>query len=210
MYVMKKKIYLRTKITAIFGMAILGLTACGPAAEENGGTKDTQVSELTTVASEMTPEVTTEIAPETTTPEATTEIAPETTTPETTTAKQEQPTGYDVNGKVEAAKQESEKLTKQLTEEAVTQADMNQISYQISTLWNETLDYVWLALEDYVDEATWETLSKEQQEWTEKKLEEVALAGSDFEGGSMQVMVECDTDATMTEERVYELLKYFE
>ena len=194
---MKKKIYLRTKITAIFGMAILGLTACGPAAEESGGTKDTQVSELTTVASEMTPEVTTE-------------IAPETTTPETTTAEQEQPTGYDVNGKVEAAKQESEKLTKQLTEEAVTQADMNQISYQISTLWNETLDYVWLALEDYVDEATWETLSKEQQEWTEKKLEEVVLAGSDFEGGSMQVMVECDTDATMTEERVYELLKYFE
>ena len=109
-----------------------------------------------------------------TAPEATTEIAPETTVPQTTTAKQEQPTGYDVNGKVEAAKQESEKLTKQLTEEAVTQADMNQISYQISTLWNETLDYVWLALEDYVDEATWETLSKEQQEWTEKKLEEVA------------------------------------
>ena len=207
---MKKRLNVKCKIAAILGVTILGLTACGPAADEISTTKDTQVTETTTVTPETTPEATTEIAPETTAPEATTEIAPETTVPETTTAKQEQPTGYDVNGKVEAAKQESEKLTKQLTEEAVTQADMNQISYQISTLWNETLDYVWLALEDYVDEATWETLSKEQQEWTEKKLEEVALAGSDFEGGSMQVMVECDTDATMTEERVYELLKYFE
>ena len=188
MYVMIKKISSRCKVAAIFSMAIIVLTACGPAAEGNSTTKVT----------------------ETTTPEATTEIAPETTTQELTTAIQEQPTGYDINGKLEATKQEVEELTKQLTEEAVTQADMNQISYQISTLWNETLDYVWLALEDYVDEATWETLSKEQQEWTEKKLEEVALAGSDFEGGSMQPMVECNTDARLIEERVYELLEYFE
>ena len=198
---MIKKISSRCKVAAIFSMAIIVLTACGPAAEENSTTKVTETT---------TPEATTEIAPETTTPEATTEIAPETTTQELTTAIQEQPTGYDINGKLEATKQEVEELTKQLTEEAVTQADMNQISYQISTLWNETLDYVWLALEDYVDEATWETLSKEQQEWTEKKLEEVALAGSDFEGGSMQPMVECNTDARLTEERVYELLEYFE
>ena len=185
---MIKKISSRCKVAAIFGMAIIVLTACGPAAEGNSTTN----------------------VIETTTPEATTEIALETTTQELTTAIQEQPTGYDINGKLEATKQEVEELTKQLTEDAVTQADMNQISYQISSLWNETLDYVWLALEDYVDDATWETLSKEQQEWTEKKLEEVALAGSDFEGGSMQPMVECNTDARLTEERVYELLEYFE
>lgn len=190
---MKKKINSKCKVAAIFSIAILGLTACGPAVNENEVTKGTQVIETTTIKAETTPETTT----------------PEQVTQETTTTMQEQLTGYDINGKLESTKQEVEELKKQLMGETVTQADMNQISYEISALWNETLDYVWLALGDYVDEATWETLSKEQQEWTQNKLDEVALAGSDFEGGSMQVMVECDTDASLTEERVYELLKYF-
>lgn len=203
---MKKTLNVKCKIVAILGMAMLGLTACGPAAEESSATKDTQVIESTTVAVEST----TEGVQETTSQEVTTERTPETTVPETTTAEQEQPTGGDVKCIVEGTSQEVEELKKQLKADTVTQADMNQISYQISELWNETLDYVWLELEDYVDEATWESLSKEQEEWTEKKIEEVALAGSDFEGGSMQIMIECDTDASMTKERVYELLKYFE
>ena len=68
---MIKKISSRCKVAAIFSMAIIVLTACGPAVEENSTTKVT-----------------------------------ETTTQEFTTAIQEQPTGYDINGKLEATKQE--------------------------------------------------------------------------------------------------------
>lgn len=183
---MKKKINIGGKVAVICSLAIISLTACGPAADD----KVTTTVETTTV-------------PETT-------KVPETTTvPESTTIDKENPTGGDVACILESTEQQVSELKRELVEDAVTQADMNQISYQICELWNEALDFVWLELEKHVDEATWEKLSKEQQEWTENKIKNVELAGAQYEGGSMQVMAECVLDAELTEERVYELMEYF-
>ena len=50
-------------------------------------------------------------------------------------------------------------------------------------------------------------LTAEQLEWIALKEEEMAKAGAEYEGGSMQAMVVNQTAAEMTRVRVYELME---
>ena len=55
-----------------------------------------------------------------------------------------------------------------------------------------------------------EQLLAKQREWIAWKEEEIEKTGADYEGGSIQPMVMHLRVAGVTEDRVYELLKYFE
>lgn len=114
----------------------------------------------------------------------------------------------DINAKLEETEKEVARLRKILLEEASTQYDMNQLSYEISMLWNGLMDYIWEALPEIVDANTMATLEKEQKEWLKYREEEIYLAESDFEGGSMAIMAGCNASSELTKERVYKLLEY--
>ena len=132
----------------------------------------------------------------------------ETTVEETTTTNNSDSVKKDINAKLEETENEVARLRKILLEEASTQYDMNQLSYEISMQWNGIMDYIWEALPEIVDANTMATLEKEQKEWLKYREEEIYFAESDFEGGSMAIMAGCDTSSELTKARVYKLLEY--
>ncbi len=91
---------------------------------------------------------------------------------------------------------------------ASTQMEMNDISYQIYMAWDETLNLIWGVLKDNLDEETMKKLTEEERNWIAEKEEAVKLAGEEAEGGSMQPLLESDKAAELTRERVYELMEY--
>lgn len=91
---------------------------------------------------------------------------------------------------------------------ASTQMEMNDISYQIYMAWDDTLNLIWGVLKDNLDEEKMKKLTEEERNWIAEKEEAVKLAGEEAEGGSMQPLLESDKAAELTKERVYELMEY--
>ena len=89
-----------------------------------------------------------------------------------------------------------------------TQMDMNTATGDIYTLWDDELNSIWSRLKEKLDEETMAKLLEEQRAWVADKEKQVASVGADYEGGSMQSMVENDKAAELTKERVYELADY--
>jgi len=56
-------------------------------------------------------------------------------------------------------------------------------------------------------EAEWNTLTEEQNAWTEATEKAVEAAGKDFEGGSMYTLIVSMEAASLTEARVYEIFE---
>ncbi len=92
--------------------------------------------------------------------------------------------------------------------EAVTQTDMNLAEAEILKNWDDTLNTVWGMLMSELDAKTAEALKKEELAWIAAKDAEVAEAGKECEGGSIQPLIEASMAAELTRERVYELAKY--
>lgn len=99
-------------------------------------------------------------------------------------------------------------LEDELQKEDLTQSDMTKISSQLYQLWDNELNTIWAKLKETLDTATMETLTKEEREWISYKEEEIKKAGAEYEGGTMQPMVENDKGAELTKARVYELAEY--
>lgn len=72
------------------------------------------------------------------------------------------------------------------------------------------MNTVWEALEQTQDEGTMSSLIAEEREWIALKEKEVAEAGAEYEGGSIQAMVMNQKAAEMTRARAYELMELFE
>lgn len=53
-----------------------------------------------------------------------------------------------------------------------------------------------------------EQITAEEREWISYKESEIANAGAEAEGGSMQALLENDKGAELTKARVYELIEY--
>ena len=53
-------------------------------------------------------------------------------------------------------------------------------------------------------------LTAEQRKWIDQKEKAVEEAGAEYEGGSMQPMIMNDMAASMTKDRLYELLELLE
>lgn len=107
-------------------------------------------------------------------------------------------------------KQYIEDMEKDLSEGHYPQQPMNVKSYEIYKAWDEQLNSLWSVLTDVLDEDEMEKLREEQRQWIKEKEASVEKAGKEFEGGSMQPLVENEEASRMTKERIFELMKYLE
>lgn len=96
-----------------------------------------------------------------------------------------------------------------LQKDDITQTEMNQISSEIYTLWDDELNSLMERLPDKVDSDTMETIRQEESQWIADRNDQVEKAGAEFEGGSMRPTIENSTATDLTKARVYELSEYF-
>ncbi|MCC8051460.1 MAG: DUF1311 domain-containing protein [Clostridiales bacterium] len=76
--------------------------------------------------------------------------------------------------------------------------------YQI---WDDILNTLWGYLKESLSEEEMAALTEDEIAWITDKENQVAAAGAEFEGGSMQPYLENTTAAALTKERVYVLLE---
>lgn len=108
---------------------------------------------------------------------------------------------------IQIAEENVAELEKKL-EGTLSQPEMNEISYQIYKEWDDALNDIWGILKSELNEETMAALTIEEREWITQKEEAVKKAGEENGGGSLQPLLENDTAAEMTKERVYELFEY--
>lgn len=112
-----------------------------------------------------------------------------------------------IAAEIHGAEERDEELTAK-AQEAMTQTDMNLAEAEILKNWDDTLNTVWGMLMSELDTKTAEDLKKEELAWIAAKDAEVAAAGKECEGGSIQPLIEAATAAELTKERVYQLAEY--
>ncbi|MBQ7848816.1 MAG: DUF1311 domain-containing protein [Clostridia bacterium] len=101
-------------------------------------------------------------------------------------------------------------LRHSLEQEAQTQTEMNQISEDLRTLWDDAMNQLLEDAERTLPRDELERLTAEQRAWEAGKLAAVVAAGEPYEGGSLYPLIVNSEAARLTEERVlqlYELLK---
>lgn len=100
---------------------------------------------------------------------------------------------------------QSDAIKKSLSEDALTQLDMNMKSKELYDLWDGALNYLWGELKNTLPEDEFAALTDEQLQWIADKEQAVAEAGKPYEGGSIYALIVNDEAARITQERVYEL-----
>jgi len=104
-------------------------------------------------------------------------------------------------------KGKSDAIKASLENDPLTQADMNMKSEELHELWRTALAMVLDDAAKVLPEAEWNTLTEEQNAWTEATEKAVEAAGKDFEGGSMHTLIVSMEAASLTEARVYEIFE---
>lgn len=104
---------------------------------------------------------------------------------------------------------ESDSLEDSITNDLLSQMEYNEKTEQLYKLWDSALNKVWEALEQTQDAETMSSLIVEERQWIALKEQEVAEAGAEYEGGSIQPMIMNQKAAEMTKARVYELMELF-
>lgn len=120
---------------------------------------------------------------------------------------EEDNTESDITAEVAAIEKQSEKMNNRLLNEDLNQSEMNLLSQDIYVLWDDEINKVWGYLKDTLEKDAMDSLTSVQKEWIAKKENEIKKAGSEYEGGSMQPMVEYLKGAELTRDRVYELIE---
>ncbi len=100
---------------------------------------------------------------------------------------------------------QSDAIKKSLTEDALTQLDMNMKSKELYDLWDGALNYLWGELKNTLPEDEFAALTDEQLQWIADKEKRVEEVGKDYGGGSIYALIVNDEAARITQERVYEL-----
>lgn len=90
----------------------------------------------------------------------------------------------------------------------LTQADMNMAAIQRYNCWDMVLNQLWTILKRSLPEDAMADLTGLQLDWIGKKDAAAQAAAAEYEGGSLAVLVQADTAADWTRERVYYLLQY--
>ena len=109
----------------------------------------------------------------------------------------------------EAQKKQAESDKKLETDETLDQATLNQMSYESFQIWDSLLNRIWTYLGNTMEEDAFASLTAAQKEWVKNKEAAQKEAGQDFEGGSMQPMVEYATATDWTEKRVKDLIEKY-
>ncbi|MDO4340426.1 MAG: lysozyme inhibitor LprI family protein [Eubacteriales bacterium] len=105
---------------------------------------------------------------------------------------------------VEAA---AEEIETRLETGLLDQNELNQCAGQLYQLWDDELNILWSYLKQSLPQEEMAVLTEEEVQWIADKENQVNQAGSEWEGGSMQPMIEASTAASITQDRVYELLE---
>ena len=104
--------------------------------------------------------------------------------------------------------QEAAFLKEKLQTESLSQAEMTETVSELYQLWDSELNTIWSQLKEKMDVTAMEALKAEELEWISYKEAEMQKAGADFEGGTLQPMIEYEKGAELTRVRVYELAEY--
>ena len=104
----------------------------------------------------------------------------------------------------------NEALLLSASQDSNNQEDMNTIAQQRYTLWLETMDKLWTALDHKLDSNSMQDLLASQLEWSVWKAEEMDKAVSEVGSGSLSGTVFYGNGADMLERRVYDLLAILE
>ncbi|MCR5594538.1 MAG: lysozyme inhibitor LprI family protein [Lachnospiraceae bacterium] len=94
-------------------------------------------------------------------------------------------------------------------DELMDQLSLNQAAFEEYELWDSLLNKIWVYLGGALDEEKMEALRTEQKAWIKEKENAMQVAGADFEGGSMQPMIEYNTGAKSTRKRVELLIEQY-
>ena len=106
--------------------------------------------------------------------------------------------------------QKQEDIESKLGDSLLPQQSLNQLAYEEYELWDNLLNRMWTYLNDDLSESEMNKLLEEERAWLKEKENAMKDAGADFEGGSMQPLVEYSTGATYTRKRVDDLIdRYF-
>lgn len=104
---------------------------------------------------------------------------------------------------------QAEKVEKKLQNGNATQRDLNMAAKELYDVWDVEINDMWGRLKEMLDAETMAALTKEEINWINYKEAAAEEAGKEYEGGSMQPMVESMKAAELTRIRVYELAEYF-
>lgn len=109
-----------------------------------------------------------------------------------------------------AAVERQEEIDNEITTNTLLdQATLNQLAYEEYDMWDVLLNQMWAYLGETLDEDNMNSLRDEQQKWIREKEASMKEAGADFEGGTMQPMIEYSSGATITRQRVEELIQRY-
>lgn len=129
----------------------------------------------------------------------------------TDTELEQKPQDTGAKAEIEQELQNAEEKAAELEQKlqnAQAQADLNVISEEIFTVWDDALNAVWGILKENLDAEFMKKLTEEERTWIAEKEAAVKEAGAEVEGGSMYAMVVNGKAAKLTRERVYELAEY--
>ena len=130
------------------------------------------------------------------------EIAPVT---ENETISEENDT--DLNAEILAIEEASLEIQNQ-SQLCSCQSCMNLIGGQECQLWNDELNSLWKRFNDSASENLKSTVLEEQRNWIKYRETEVKLAGAQYEGGSIQQLIENTKATELTRIRCYEVTEY--
>ncbi|MBO6137410.1 MAG: right-handed parallel beta-helix repeat-containing protein [Lachnospiraceae bacterium] len=103
-----------------------------------------------------------------------------------------------------------EEINKKLSSDSLMdQQSLNQTAYDEFVMWDTLLNQVWQYLENSLDGKVLENITAEQKKWIKEKESAMKDAGADFEGGTMQPMVEYGAGSTATRKRVEALIEKY-
>lgn len=101
-------------------------------------------------------------------------------------------------------------LEESIENDPLSQAELNEKSQQMYEQWDDALNALWAVLKKTLAEDKMSELLLEQRTWIAEKEQTVSEAGAEYEGGSMQPLIENLKATELTKERVYELLDMLE
>lgn len=110
-----------------------------------------------------------------------------------------------LNRELAELEEQAQEMNDRLRSGALSQIEMNRLSGELFRLWDGELNSLWSRLKETLGSDEMESLTKEEREWIKWKDQSVKDAGKEAEGGSLQPLLENDTAAEHTRERVYNL-----
>ncbi|WP_313803409.1 lysozyme inhibitor LprI family protein [Cytobacillus sp.] len=88
-----------------------------------------------------------------------------------------------------------------------TQTEMNKAQAEIFVRWDKALNEIYQTLEKQLSTAEMEDLREEQRQWIKQRDETAKEESLEFEGGTLESFQYTSTQARMTKERCYVLVK---